>query len=80
MVKSTSVKPAPQSSSAIYKYPILLTNLAETVVILFIGKTTGTVISSKSNTAWLVGDYSTDWNSCDNYWVPYTGKVTLENE
>lgn len=80
MVKSTSLKPAPIGCNTIYKYPIILTNLCETLVILFTAKTTGTVVSSKPNTPWLVGDYSTDWNNSDNYWVPYTGKITLENE
>lgn len=76
-MKSTLEPSAPKQKPT---FPCLKRNVIDgTMIVLFIGNNTGTVVKENS---FDLGYYSDGWANFDdvNVWEPYNGKVILESE
>jgi len=61
-------------------YPCIKKYVCEnyTVVVLFDGERSGTVIQTTDNNSWSIGDYCTGWY--ESKFQPFNESITLYNE
>ena len=67
-----------KSDSKVDKYPCLKENSNRTLVILFIRRNTGVVVSNTGDAYNKEGEYKTDWLE-DEHFHMFQGEVTLSN-
>lgn len=57
-------------------------HLVESYVVLFTNYNSGMVVWREVHAGWNIGDHSRSWVDCTNtdYWLPFEGSITLEND